>query len=167
MSTWQYWRTNMDINQIDVKENAIKAINDVGLYRYIEKPWDNDDLILTIKNAYERSILITSLQEKNAQLQEYSLHLEDLVKAKTQDVIKMNEQLSAVINNCADGIIIFSDKGEVIEVNPACETMFGLAEDIFIGKKAQGLFLVVGYVIMYILSIVLILNIIRISKKFI
>ena len=122
------------------KENAIRAINEVGLYKYIEKPWDNDNLIMTIKNAYERSILITSLQEKNAQLQEYSLHLEDLVKAKTADVIEMNEQLSAVINNCADGIIIFSDKGEVIEVNPACETLFGLAEDIFIGKKAQGLF---------------------------
>ena len=122
------------------KENAIRAINEVGLYKYIEKPWDNDNLIMTIKNAYERSILITSLQEKNAQLQEYSLHLEDLVKAKTADIIEINEQLSAVINNCADGIIIFSDKGEVIEVNPACETLFGLAEDIFIGKKAQGLF---------------------------
>ncbi len=26
------------------KENAIKAINEVGLYQYIEKPWDNEDL---------------------------------------------------------------------------------------------------------------------------
>ena len=26
------------------KENAIKAINNVGLYQYIEKPWDNEDL---------------------------------------------------------------------------------------------------------------------------
>ena len=30
------------------KENAIKAINDVGLYQYIEKPWNNDDLMLII-----------------------------------------------------------------------------------------------------------------------
>ena len=122
------------------KENAIRAINEVGLYKYIEKPWDNDDLIMTIKNAYERSTLITSLQEKNTQLQEYSLHLEDLVKEKTAHIIEMNEQLSAVINNCADGIIIFSDKGEVVEVNPACESLFGLSEDIFIGKSAKGLF---------------------------
>ena len=28
------------------KENAIRAINEVGLYRYIEKPWSNDDLII-------------------------------------------------------------------------------------------------------------------------
>ncbi len=27
------------------KENAIKAINEVGLYHYLEKPWDNDALL--------------------------------------------------------------------------------------------------------------------------
>ena len=37
------------------KENAIRAINEVGLYRYIEKPWNNDDLIINIKNGIERS----------------------------------------------------------------------------------------------------------------
>ncbi len=123
------------------KENAIRAINEVGLYKYIEKPWDNDDLIMTIKNAYERSTLITSLQEKNLQLQEYSSHLEDLVKEKTAHIIEMNEQLSAVINNCADGIIIFSEEGNVIEANPACETLFGLSEEMFLGKNAQELFI--------------------------
>ena len=33
------------------KENAIKAINEVGLYQYIEKPWDNDDLLIILRNA--------------------------------------------------------------------------------------------------------------------
>ena len=35
------------------KENAIRAINEIGLYRYIEKPWNNDDLIINIKNIFE------------------------------------------------------------------------------------------------------------------
>ena len=39
------------------KENAIRAINEIGLYKYIEKPWDNDDLIITIQNGIERSNL--------------------------------------------------------------------------------------------------------------
>ena len=46
------------------KENAIRAINEVGLYRYIEKPWNNDDLIITIKNGIERSYLLAQLNEK-------------------------------------------------------------------------------------------------------
>ena len=33
------------------KENAIKAINEIGLFQYIEKPWDSDHLILIVRNA--------------------------------------------------------------------------------------------------------------------
>lgn len=46
------------------KENAIKAINDVGLYQYIEKPWENDDLRLTIRNGLEKRILLQRLEDK-------------------------------------------------------------------------------------------------------
>ena len=46
------------------KENAIKAINEVGLFQYIEKPWDNNDLLLIIRNGLEKQRLIKKLQEK-------------------------------------------------------------------------------------------------------
>jgi len=46
------------------KENAIKAINDVGLFQYIEKPWDNDDLLIILRNGLERQKLMKKLQEK-------------------------------------------------------------------------------------------------------
>jgi response regulator RpfG family c-di-GMP phosphodiesterase len=46
------------------KENAIKAINDVGLYQYIEKPWENEDLRLIIQNGLEKRILLSRLQDK-------------------------------------------------------------------------------------------------------
>jgi DNA-binding NtrC family response regulator len=46
------------------KENAIKAINDVGLFQYIEKPWDNDDLLIIVRNGLDRQKLMKKLQEK-------------------------------------------------------------------------------------------------------
>jgi DNA-binding NtrC family response regulator len=46
------------------KENAIKAINDVGLYQYIEKPWENEDLKLIIRNGLEKRVLLQRLQDK-------------------------------------------------------------------------------------------------------
>ena len=46
------------------KENAIKAINEVGLFQYIEKPWDNNDLSIIIRNGLEKEKLMKSLQEK-------------------------------------------------------------------------------------------------------
>ena len=51
------------------KENAIRAINEVGLYRYIEKPWNNDDLIINIKNGIERSYLLSQLRQKISELE--------------------------------------------------------------------------------------------------
>ena len=46
------------------KENAIKAINNVGLYQYIEKPWNNDDLRLVIRNGIEKTALLNQLEDK-------------------------------------------------------------------------------------------------------
>ena len=51
------------------KENAIKAINDVGLYQYIEKPWQNADLALVLKNGLEKRFLIERLQQKIREVQ--------------------------------------------------------------------------------------------------
>ena len=122
------------------KENAISAVNEVGIYKYIEKPWKNDELIINIKNAYERAHLVDQLEKTNIELKKHTLHLEELVREKTADIIDMNERLSAVINNCADGIIIFSAEGKVQESNPACEMLWGLSEEILKTKTVYELF---------------------------
>jgi DNA-binding NtrC family response regulator len=46
------------------KENAIKAINEIGLFQYIEKPWDNDDLLIILRNGLEKQKLMNRLQDK-------------------------------------------------------------------------------------------------------
>ena len=46
------------------KDSAIKAINDIGLFQYIEKPWDNTNLLIVLRNALERRFLVKTLQEK-------------------------------------------------------------------------------------------------------
>lgn len=46
------------------KENAIRAINEVGLYQYLEKPWDNDDLLLLVRNALSERSLRKQLTDK-------------------------------------------------------------------------------------------------------
>jgi DNA-binding NtrC family response regulator len=60
------------------KENAIKAINDVGLFQYIEKPWDNNDMLLIFRNALERNKLIRKLQEKMKEIDEVHAEFRDL-----------------------------------------------------------------------------------------
>ena len=60
------------------KENAIKAINEVGLYQYVEKPWDNDDLKLTIQNGLERRFLMEKLESKIQEVQQVQQSLQDI-----------------------------------------------------------------------------------------
>jgi DNA-binding NtrC family response regulator len=60
------------------KENAIKGINEVGLYQYIEKPWDNDDLHLIIRNGIEKQQLMKNLQRKLVEINKAYADLEGI-----------------------------------------------------------------------------------------
>jgi DNA-binding NtrC family response regulator len=62
------------------KENAIRAINELGLYQYIEKPWNNDDLRLIIRNGLEKTLLIRQLEEKIREVQKIHSELNDVQK---------------------------------------------------------------------------------------
>ena len=126
------------------KENAIRAINEIGLYKYIEKPWDNEDLLLNIRNGIERSNLLSKLKEKiselevaKTQLEKYSTDLERIVEERTSDLREANNKLSGIINYCADGIIILDKNGNISQANPACENMAGLSETALCKMKFQ------------------------------
>ncbi|TDI79046.1 MAG: response regulator [Caldithrix sp.] len=60
------------------KENAIKAINDVGLFQYIEKPWDNDNLKLVIRNGIDKQKLLSELESKVGEIKKAYGDLEGL-----------------------------------------------------------------------------------------
>ena len=62
------------------KENAIKAINNVGLYQYIEKPWDNDDLRMVIRNGLEKTVLLKQLEEKIREAEKVHQELSNVQK---------------------------------------------------------------------------------------
>lgn len=60
------------------KQSAIQAINDVGLFQYLEKPWDNQQLLLVIQSAIERTHLLRTLQVKISELDEAHSSLKDV-----------------------------------------------------------------------------------------
>jgi putative two-component system response regulator len=60
------------------KENAIRAINEAGLYYYLEKPWDNDHLKLIVRNGMERSSLFNELDSRVSALEHANKELYDI-----------------------------------------------------------------------------------------
>jgi putative nucleotidyltransferase with HDIG domain len=79
---------------------AINAINKGGAYRYITKPWNDGDLITTVKDAAERFRLIkenrrlTELTGKqNEELKKWNTQLEVMVQEQTIDIQNHNKEL--------------------------------------------------------------------------
>ena len=60
------------------KENAIRAINAVGLYQYLEKPWENDKLLMVVKNGLEKRALLRTLESKIAELDQAHFSLKSI-----------------------------------------------------------------------------------------
>jgi response regulator RpfG family c-di-GMP phosphodiesterase len=50
------------------KASAIQAINQVGLFQYLEKPWDNAQFLLVVQQGVERARLLRDLRQKIMEL---------------------------------------------------------------------------------------------------
>lgn len=77
-----------------------RAINDADLYRFIEKPWHNQDLLMTIKNAilaYDNEI---RLEKQNLALKQMNEDLEIKVAERTKALEKLSitDQLTGMYN---------------------------------------------------------------------
>jgi DNA-binding NtrC family response regulator len=59
-------------------ENAIRAINEAGLYYYLQKPWNNDHLKLIVRNGVERSALVNELDSRLSALESANVELLEL-----------------------------------------------------------------------------------------
>lgn len=60
------------------KENAIRAINEAGLYYYLEKPWSNEQLKVIVRNGVERSALFNELDSRVSALEQANRELDGI-----------------------------------------------------------------------------------------
>jgi class 3 adenylate cyclase/CheY-like chemotaxis protein len=73
----------------------IEAINTGQVYRYITKPWDKDELKITIDNALEAVRLRRDNKHLISELQENNEHLEEKVRLRTIEIEKKSILLEA------------------------------------------------------------------------
>ncbi len=73
------------------------AVNAANLYRYLTKPWEEVDLILTVKEALKRYTCTQALEEKNQALQQLTTSLEQKVTERTQELTQINVVLQQEI----------------------------------------------------------------------
>lgn len=73
--------------------STINAINRGEIYRYISKPWDDNEIVMTVRDALERNRLeqenirlLALTQQQNDELKDLNTHLEQKVAARTEEV---------------------------------------------------------------------------------
>lgn len=71
-------------------EGVANAVNYANLYRFITKPWDEEDLALTIKEAKKSYSQTKELKEKNIELARLNESLEKKVAERTKDLRELN-----------------------------------------------------------------------------
>jgi class 3 adenylate cyclase/FixJ family two-component response regulator len=76
-------------------ESIIEAINTGMVYRYITKPWDRDELKITIDNAIETIMLRRNNKHLIEELKEYNEQLEEKVFLRTKEIEKQKEIIEA------------------------------------------------------------------------
>ncbi|AIO69740.1 HD domain-containing phosphohydrolase [Burkholderia oklahomensis] len=74
-------------------DSAVRAINEAAIYRYLTKPWDDHDLLLTVEQAIEQQRLRREaarldalLRAQNDALRAFNAGLEAQVQARTEEV---------------------------------------------------------------------------------
>jgi len=72
---------------------TIEAINKGQIYRYISKPWEDNDITLAVKHALQQKLLEREKQHleeltrrQNEELKELNANLEERVRARTEEV---------------------------------------------------------------------------------
>ena len=53
------------------KESAIRAINEIGLFYYLEKPWENEFVLMVLRNAVERSQLLRQIRQRDDSIEDF------------------------------------------------------------------------------------------------
>ncbi|HAX80205.1 MAG TPA: diguanylate cyclase [Cyanobacteria bacterium UBA11372] len=75
-------------------EAVANAVKHAKLYRYIGKPWQNEDLRLTVTEAVYSYTQDKELAEKNAQLLQMNQELEALTRKQAQLIVELQEKES-------------------------------------------------------------------------
>jgi len=82
---------------------AIDAINRGGASKYLTKPWKDDEILMSVREACQRYALIQKnrqlsalIQQKNEELKRWSQELEIMVQEQTMELTRQNDKLKKV-----------------------------------------------------------------------
>ncbi|MCJ7601227.1 MAG: response regulator [Desulfobulbaceae bacterium] len=118
----------------------VAAINEGQIYKFIAKPWDDNDLKVTVAKALEvyflnrqNERLTDELRQANEELGIINQNLEEIVRERTNDILFQNKvlQFSQNVLHCLPAAVLGIDPdGLIVQSN-------SMANQIFAAKGAS------------------------------
>ena len=80
-------------------EAVTDAVNNANLYRYLTKPWEEKDLVLTVREAIKSFYQGQKLEIQNKLLERHNKELELLVSERTQELQEEKRKIDDLLLN--------------------------------------------------------------------
>lgn len=121
--------TRMVLSGYADRVSIMDAINQGEIWRYITKPWDDNDLKIAVKNAIEFYVdrikiksLLSKLEEKNKQLENINKNLELEVQKRTFEIEKRSKLLDMMMGDLSINDIMNEACQIIAKITKATET---------------------------------------------
>lgn len=123
----------------------VEAINDGQIYKFIPKPWNDDELRITIIKAVETYFLhkrnqelAMRLAESNEELHLINENLERIVTERTAELILQNKALvhtRNILQMLPVGVVCVVPDGVVVQCNETAARIIGKECEMTLGEK--------------------------------
>ncbi|HEY3307656.1 MAG TPA: response regulator [Desulfuromonadaceae bacterium] len=116
--------------------SIVAAVNEGHIYKFIPKPWNEEELKVTIANSLERFTLQLRNRELMAELSRYNEELERKVQERTADLELRNNALAfaqSMLNALPVAVIGIDSSGMVVQGNRKAIDLFSAVNSGILG----------------------------------
>ncbi|MBU0728397.1 MAG: response regulator, partial [Proteobacteria bacterium] len=113
---------------------VVAAINEGQIYKFIPKPWNDDELKVTIAKAVEvyflrkrNNELTRELSDYNEELKRLNENLEELVDERTEELLFQNkvlERAQKILDALPVGVLGLDTQGMIVQCNARAHYFF-------------------------------------------
>lgn len=125
----------------------VESINDGQVYKFLSKPWNDQDLLTTIQRSLEHynlqnenAALLSKLRVANTELKQLTDGLEVQVEERTRDLDQKNRALEVaqrLLHLLPAGVIGVDDQGTLVYMNDAMRDYVD-ASQLVLGQPLAG-----------------------------
>jgi PAS domain S-box-containing protein len=118
-------------------EMAKKAIAQGEVYRFLSKPFDLEELLISVNQALAHHELLVENQRLMEELRAWNVRLGQEVNARTKEIRESEEKYRSLFEKAHEGIVLIDHKGVdmIFDCNRAFEMMTGYGRSELIGRS--------------------------------